>query len=246
MPAGRQVFGVTPVEQGVPGDLQETAPATRALRLLVAAGTLLAAAAVAQPVLAWFVDGHWAAGLAAMMLAELVTGREAAYLLALHQGVPPLWIAATSILQNLALAALLAPAAEGSWRWLTRSRWGTRLRDRLQDTASRNPARPWSALGIFAFMLVPFLANGAVVAALLGRWAGIPWRRLVPAVVAGVVVTATLWAFAYHVLQTMLEAVHPAVAALPAALALVVVAVVAVRWLWKAWPRRTASDPGQS
>lgn len=212
-------------------------------RIVVAVGFVgfvLAVAALAQPIVAWSLDARWGAGMAAMMVAELVTGREAAFLLALQAGVPPAWVAATSILQNLALAVLLVPAVDGGWRLMGRTRWGSQLAARLHAASERHRERAWSAVGIFLFMLVPFLANGAVVAGLVGRWAGVSWRSLAAAVVAGVVVTSLAWAYAYHGLRGVLEGVHPGLAAVPAIVALVVVVFVAVRAVVRA---RTSTTP---
>lgn len=161
-------------------------------------GLLLALVTLLQLALALVMNPRSGTGLGAMMAAELVTGREAAVPLALAQGVPPWWIAAASITQNLALAALIVPAAMTA---VEATEQGTgpmaRFLRRTHAGADKSRHRASSAWGIFVFMLIPFLANGPIIAGLLGRLIGVDARRLITAVVAAVIITATAWAWAF-------------------------------------------------
>jgi hypothetical protein len=189
---------------------------------LLAWGIALAVAAALQPVLAWAVEPSWGWGLAATMGAELLSGREVSAPLALSQGVPPAWIALTSVLQNLALAAIgvpLAMAVLGKGETAT-GRFG-RLLGRLHALAAHQRHRGASAWALFLFMLVPFLPNGAVLAGLIGTLTGIGARLLVFTVTVGVLVTATAWSFGYALLAGFLDGVDPRLARVPAILALV-------------------------
>lgn len=187
-------------------------------------GATLAVAALVQPVFAFLVNPEWAAGLGAAMAAELVTGREAAIPLAVAAGVPPAWIALTSILQNLALAVLIVPAAaSGAHAIEARPGFWGRFLHNLRGGASRQLSQGRSAWALFGFMLLPFVANGAVIAGVIGVLAGIEVRRLVLAVVAAVVITASAWSFAYAGLASTLASVHPALALLPAAISCAVI-----------------------
>jgi hypothetical protein len=187
-------------------------------------GATLAVAVLVQPVLAFLVDPHWAAGLGAAMAAELVTGREAAIPLAVAAGVPPAWIAVTSILQNIALAALVVPAAaSGAHAVETRPGFWGRLMHSLHGGASRQLHQGRSAWVLFGFMLLPFVANGAVIAGVIGVLAGIEVRRLVLVILAAVIITAAAWSFAYAGLASFLSSVHPALALLPAVITCAVI-----------------------
>ncbi|MHB1260126.1 MAG: small multi-drug export protein [Thermoplasmatota archaeon] len=193
--------------------------------------------------MAYAVEPRWAAGLLAAMGAELVTGREAAIPLAVAAGVPPAWIAITSILQNLALAALLVPLAIQSLHVIDgRTGFAARFLRSLQATATRNLPQGRSAGALFLFMIVPFIANGAVVAGLVGVLAGIAARRLVLAVVAAVIITATAWSFGYTWLAAALASVHPAIEILPVAVASLVLAA----WIAVATYRAFRPNPAET
>lgn len=190
------------------------------------AGGLLLFLAVMQPLVAALVEPAWSAGLVAAMAAELVTGREAAIPLALAVGVPPAWIALTSILQNLGLAALLVPLGARSLQSIgPHPGFAGRFLRGMQAAATRNLSRGRSSGALFAFMLVPFVANGPVLAGLVGVLAGIEARRLVALVAAAVVLTAAAWSFGYAWLAAALANVHPALELLPAAVAATVLLV---------------------
>ncbi|MHB1262723.1 MAG: small multi-drug export protein [Thermoplasmatota archaeon] len=191
-------------------------------------GLCLAAAALALLGLAYTIEPRWSGGLLAAMAAELVTGREAAIPLALAVGVPPAWIALMSILQNLALAALLVPLGVRSMQSIEgHPGFSARFLRGMQAAATRNMSRGRSSGALFVFMLVPFIANGPVLAGLIGVLAGMEMRRLIVVVVAAVVLTATAWSFGYAWLAAALANVHPALELLPAAGA----ATVLVLWI---------------
>lgn len=193
-------------------------------RRWLAVGVALSALALLQPVLAVFVEPAWAGGLAATMAAELVTGREAAIPLAIAAGVPATWIAATSILQNLAMAALIVPlAAQGVHAVEERNGFWGRFLHNLHAGAARQVHQGRSAWALFGFMLLPFIANGAVIAGVIGTLAGLATRRLVAVLVAAVALTAAAWSYGYAWLSDVLAAVHPLLRLLPAALACLVV-----------------------
>ena len=203
-------------------------------------GAALALAALAVVAFAYLIQPAWAFGLLAAMAAELVTGREAAIPLAMAAGTPPAWIAATSILQNLALAALLVPLAARSVSAVRqRTGFSARFMQGLQESAQRQLPRGRSAWALFVFMLIPFVANGPILAGVVGVMAAMPTKRLVAVVVGAVVVTATAWSYAYVALNGALASVHPTLALVPAVLAAFAVLV----WLASAARRAFASSP---
>lgn len=186
----------------------------------------MSAASLGILVLVYQVNTSWGGGLAGTMAAELVTGREVAFAFALGAGVPPVLVGLTSILQNLALAALLVPPfALGVPKWADPHRPIGSLVSRLRDAATRQAHRARNAWLLFAFMLLPFAANGAVVAGLIGVLAGMPRRQVAAVVSAAVVVTSMVWAYAHAGLAEALSSVHPALRWLPTALALATMAV---------------------
>lgn len=205
-------------------------------------GPLLALVALLQLALALVMNPRWGTGLGAMMAAEPVTGREAAVPLALAQGVPPWWIAAASITQNLALAALIVPGAMAA---VEATEKGTgamaRFLRRTHAAADKSRHRASSAWGLFAFMLIPFLANGPSIAGLLGRLIGVDARRLITAVVAAVIITATAWAYLYASLAVVLESIDPRLARIPSLLAILGTTIAVARLLW-VWRREQVSS----
>lgn len=208
-------------------------------RRIQVAGALLATAALLLLGLASWWSAAWGAGLSAAMLAELVTGREASIPLALVTGIPPWMVAATSILQNLALAALLVPLARRSLTTLDQTTFAGRFMQGLHDSAAARLPKGRSAWALFVFMLLPFVANGAVLASLIGVLGGLPARRVIAAVVPAVTITAIAWTYAYATLQRALASVDERLALVPAAVA----AIIAVVWLAAA--TRRALDRGQ-
>lgn len=175
-------------------------------RRIQVGGSLLAVSALLLLAFAYSKSTVWGAGLSAAMLAELVTGREAAIPLALAAGTPAWLVAATSIAQNLALAALLVPLARQSIGTLGGDTFVARFMRALQETATQRLQRGRSTWGLFAFMLVPFVANGPVLAGMIGNLAGLAPRRIVAAVVPAVVITATAWTCGYAALTKGLQA----------------------------------------
>ncbi len=206
-------------------------------------GGVLATVALGLLAFTYSLDARWGAALAAAMVAELVTGREAAIPLALVAGTPPVLVAATSIAQNLALAAILVPLARQSMDAVgRRNSFSARFMQGLQESAVERLPKGRSAWALFAFMLVPFVANGPILAGVIGVMAGLPARRLAAVVVAAVVVTATAWTYAYAVLTSALARVDERLALVPAVLA----AVLALVWLGAATRRALALRGAQA
>lgn len=206
------------------------------------AGAVLASVALGLLGFASWQDPAWGAGLGAAMVAELVTGREAAIPLALVAGTPPWLVAATSITQNLALAAILVPLAKQSLAAVgRRNSFSARFMQGLRESAAKRLPAGRSAGALFAFMLVPFVANGPVLAGLVGVMAGMTMQRLVPVVVAAVVVTATAWTYAYAAITSTLARFDERLALIPAILA----AVITLVWLVAATRRALALHGAQ-
>ena len=204
------------------------------------AGLGLTAVALGILSAAYLRDPLWGAGLSAAMLAELVTGREAAIPLALMAGVPPAWVAATSIAQNLALAALLVPLVGRSMvAAQRRDSFAARFMRGLHDSAVRRLPKGRNAWVLFVFMLITFVANGPVLAGVIGTLAGLRARNMVAAIVAAVVITATAWTYAYDALTQALARIDDRLALVPAILA----GAFALVWLAAATRRALQPHP---
>lgn len=203
-------------------------------------GLLLAIVALGLLGMAYALHPAWGAGLSAAMLAELVTGREAAIPLALATGTPPWLVAATSISQNLALAALLVPLAHQAMHAAAnRLDFAGRFMQSLQESARARLTRGRSAWALFLFMLLPFVANGPVLAGLIGTMAGLSTRSIASAIVPAVVLTATTWTYAYAALTQLLHRIDERLALVPAILA----AAITLVWLASATYRTLTRKP---
>ncbi len=55
----------------------------------------------------------------------------------------------------------------------------------------------WGGLGVFLFMLVPFLVNGPLVGAIAGRLTGLRTTDLMLPVVASTCIAAVAWTYFY-------------------------------------------------
>lgn len=153
---------------------------------------------VAELVLVWLWNPEWGRAELASFIAETFTGREGGIPIATAADVPPFVIFAVSVTQDIAAFFLVFPI----FLWLMHRHEGAdnflmrRVR-RIEAAAERHRAYAdrWGPLGIFLFMLIPFLVNGPVVGGALGRLAGIPTRRLLVPVVAATIVAAGVWVF---------------------------------------------------
>lgn len=181
-------------------------------RNLLRAGAILAAALVAELAVAAAIDSSMALGLAQMVGLEVVAGRETGIPVALQAGAPPWLVAQVSFTQDLAVVSLLFPLALRSLAVAVEHRnWFGRRIARIDAAARRHQAwaTRWGPLGVFAFMLIPFLANGPLVAAILGRATGIPAPRLVAPIVLATGIAIVAWTYAYHVVFGVTELVDP-------------------------------------
>lgn len=170
---------------------------------LLVAGLVLCGLLITEAILAWVFLPRAADGLLAGIALEFVTGREAAFPVALAAGAPAYLVAMASVFQNLAVAALVLPlVAKLLERWRTQDHFLARRLRRLEDQAGRHQdfVNRWGPLGVFGFMLVPFLPNGALVSAVIARICGIPARNIITPVVAATLLVAFAWAYAYETL----------------------------------------------
>lgn len=196
---------------------------------LVVTGLVLLAAVVAELAIA---SALWPGAGAALWQGvglELFTGREAGIPVALQGDAPPWLVAQVSATQDIGIVCLAFPAVLWALhRYRDRDNFVMRRLRRIQERARarRRFVQRWGPLGIFVFMLVPFLVNGPLLGATMGRVAGIATKYLIAPVVGATVLAALMWAYAYDLLFALVGGLDPRV---PPALTL---AIVAALVLW--------------
>ena len=203
------------MQEVAPEGIDETVEARLRNRLAVVGGILLAAW-LATLILCLVLAVPGAAGMVRGLALELVLGREAGIPVALDGGASPPWLVAIlSATQDIAIAGLVFPLfLYLLHRYHDHPNVLMRKLRELETEAQKHEAfaRRWGPLGVFAFMLVPFLVNGPLVGAAVGRVAGIPTRHLILPVVASTAVAAAAWTFFYNRLFAAVGDLHPAVA----------------------------------
>ncbi len=201
---------------------------------------MLAAQAAAIIFLFMFLQ-PWGSAAAAGAVAEVTAGRESAIALSLGLGLP--WWITWPLLawQDLAIAAIVYPIFRKTLDHYhdSENRLMRRIRE-LESAADRHQhwVHRWGPVGLFVFLIVPFLVNGPVIALVVGRLGGLHLRDMVGAVVAGVVVGTGMWVLGFDALLRVVEGVHPwaGLAATATAVALILGGGV----IADAWQKRRA------
>lgn len=207
-------------------------------RTVLIAGVVLASLLAAEVVLTWLLLPDAVDGLLTGIALEFITGRETAFPAALAAGTPPFLVAMASVFQNLAVAALVSPLAIRLLdRWRAHEHFLARRLRRIESSALRHRGfvTTWGPLGLFAFMLVPFLANGALVSLILARVCGIPLRNALAPVAAATVLMSFVWAYA---LDAVLRWTGRIDSRIPALVATFIAASVVLWAAWDEWRER--------
>jgi uncharacterized membrane protein len=194
-----------------------------ALGLLALAALLAAGLAVADP---------RTLGIAGQVLAlSFAVGREAAILHAYGQDPTggPVWIAATAVLDDWITLALALPLF---WLGIERLR-GTPFVGgivlSLEKTAVEKRAflRRWGLYGLVAFVWMPGIGAGVMLAAAIGLVSKIPLRRLAIALALGSAAVNVFWAVGLYFVEGLVPNTGPwSYVPLALVAALVVLAVV--------------------
>lgn len=190
------------------------------------AGVAMTAALIAELCLFLAFAPEIGRPLLAAQVVDAFTGKEAGIPVAQAGGVPWWLVAQVSSLQHLATASLVFPLfLHLLHRHHDSANFFMRRLRRIEAAAEGHKAfvRRWGPLGVFLFMLVPFLVNGPLVGAILGRLVGIRTRFLILPVIAATVLSSLVWAYSFHTLNRFVERVDPR---LPYVLAGVVVLLV--------------------
>lgn len=166
--------------------------------LFVLTGLALAAGLSIQWLLYYLISPDGARALAAGVGAEILTGREGGIPVGLSQGAPPLLMFQYSLGQDLAGACFGYPLfLYLLHRFHERDNFLMRRIRKIEAAADAHQAfvHRWGPLGLFFFMLMPFLINGPLIGLILGRLTGIHTRYLVLPVVVATTIAAASWTF---------------------------------------------------
>lgn len=195
-------------------------------RTMLVGGAVLLGVVAAELAVAVVLDPGVGWAIVRAVAVEMAAGREGAIPIALQGGAPRWLVAQVSATQDIGVFALAYPlflrlmhrhADSRSWLMV-------RLR-RIQKDAEghRRFVQRLGGLGVFLFMLVPFLVNGPLVGGIAGRLAGMHSKDLLLPVVASTVVAAVAWTYFYDAMLGVAGDLHPA---LPYVLTAVVLALV--------------------
>ena len=184
----------------------------RSRTFLIAGACLLAALATEWALVRAVAPGQAAAVLAAAG-SQALFGREAGIPIGVGAGGSSWLVFQFSVVQDIVeallgyglfLGVLAGQAARRTrlWGWFVRTR----------DAAGRRAggARRWGGVGLFGFMLLPFMINGPLVGAVAGELGGLSRRVIATAIVAATAASAAIW----MLLATLLVAVASGFAAL--------------------------------
>ncbi len=196
---------------------------------LVIVGCILLAAVLVELAIATFLWPRAGRALWEGLVLEMFTGREAGIPVALGGGAPPWVVAQISATQDIGVVCLAYPAL--LWvlhRYRDRHNLVMRRLRRIQVHAAHHRVfvHRWGPFGVFLFMLVPFLVNGPLLGAAVGRLAGIATRWLILPVVGATALAAFAWTYAYDTLFRFVADLDPRI---PPALTILIVGFL-VTW----------------
>lgn len=207
-------------------DLEEgfTRISSRAVEVrIIVVGCILLTAVLVELAIATYIWPEAGQALWRGVAVEMFSGREAGIPLALEGGAPPWIVAQVSAAQDIGVVCLAYPAFLWALhRYQDRDNFVMRRLRRLQAHAvkHRRFVRRWGPFGVFVFMLVPFLINGPLLGAAVGRVAGIATKWLILPVVAATVIAALAWTYAYDLVFNLVEGLDPRI---PPVLTLIIV-----------------------
>lgn len=155
------------------------------------------------------VDASMAYYILTVMITEIVAGREVAIPVGLGIGVPwPIVLGVTST-QDLITTSWIYPL----FYWFRKRTVGKDTFPgyffaKMERGAEKNKqvVQRWGAVGLFAFMLIPFAVNGPLIGAILGKLVGIRTRYILPTVVLATVTATTIWTALYVTAQPQVDA----------------------------------------
>ncbi len=176
------------------------------------AGWVLVSLLLIELLIALVLDASLGRAMVAGMVAEVLSGREGGIPVAIAAGVPPVLVWQVSVTQDIAFFCLLFPVflvtyheRQGKGGFIMR-----RL-ERFEEEARKRQgfARKWGPVGVFLFMLTPFIVNGPMVGGILGRLVGIRTRHLLAPVILSTMTASAFWTIFFVKTIDRLEAIDP-------------------------------------
>lgn len=195
-------------------------------RMVLLAGAVLLGGLLAELIFLTVAFPAQGSALWRMLAVEVVAGREAAIPVALRSDVPRWIVAQVSTTQDIGVVCFAYPLfLRLMHRFQDRRNWFFDRMRRIQSDADahRGFVHRWGGLGVFLFMLVPFLVNGPLVGAIAGRLTGLRTMDLVLPVLASTCISALAWTYFYDEVFKLAGDLHPL---LPPILTAVVVGLV--------------------
>jgi uncharacterized membrane protein len=194
----------------------------------VIVGLVLLGSVLATLIVVTVLDGRMGAAMWSGTGAEMLQGREVGIPISLGGGAPAWLVALVSFTQDTGVVALAYPGfLYLLHKYHDRDNFVMRRLRRIERKAKEHEefVHRWGPLGIFGFMLVPFLVNGPLFGALMGRMVGIPTRYLILPVLGATAIAAVAWTYFYRGIFSLVDDLHPLVA--PILTATIVCALVA-------------------
>ena len=189
----------------------------------------------AEITIVFLIDQRMAWGLVQMVATENFAGREGAIGLALNRGAPPWLTAQVSATQDLVVVALAFPVfLHLLAKYHDRDNIVMRRLRKVEAAADRHRkvADRWGAIGIYVFMVIPFLVNGPLVGAVAGRLAGMTRHAIVLPVILATVTAAFAWSYGLDALQDFMKQFHDK---LPIFLTMAILSVVVLVMFVMEW-----------
>ncbi|MEK6975213.1 MAG: small multi-drug export protein [Candidatus Thermoplasmatota archaeon] len=179
---------------------------------IIVVGCILLGAVLVELAIGTYVWPQAGQALWRGLVFEMFSGREVGIPLSLGGGAPPWIVAQVSATQDIGVVCIAYPAFLWALhRYQDRDNFVMRRMRRLQAHAvkHRTFVHRWGPFGIFVFMLVPFLVNGPLLGAAVGRVSGIATKWLILPVVGATIVAAIIWTYAYDLLFGLIENLDP-------------------------------------
>lgn len=169
-------------------------------RVLPFVGVILALVIVVEVAATWVLDDLLGPVVLQVVLTELFPGREAAIPIGLTGHIDEWWLWQITWTVDMAYFCFLYPLfLTVMHRRHGKGGFFMRRIEKLQAAAEKRKAfaKKWGPIGVFLFMMVPFLVNGPLVGMVVGRLAGIRTRRLFLPVISANLISNGVWVILY-------------------------------------------------
>ncbi len=177
-------------------------------------GIMLLLVTLLVVLLQWFADRSTLPRVFLQVTTELFLGREPGIAQGITSGLSPLFVFFLSSMQDIITVCLMFSLI---WslllHWRGSDNWFGRIIDRLESAAEkgRGLVKKYKMAGLYLFMLIPFIVNGPMIGALLGKAMRIKTWPIIVTVICAQITAAAAWTLAWNSLHGVLALLHPAV-----------------------------------